>query len=187
MLKMPRGSMVPVIPARETRLEDGGDDVVVSVAPPVPGHLHALDLPTSGIDDEPLTPAAVSRERGAQNAWRRSRWAIHAQVGDEHLAELAARTHQAEALGRVRSKPTACDLGGIKSPASSHACLRARPPRVRPGESEHEDIEAPSRCCLPLGRDGVLHPVKHPVLRGHRLGRVAKQLVLYRYMHPRIQ
>ena len=88
MLKMPRGSMVPVIPARETRLEDGGDDVVVSVAPPVPGHLHALDLPTSGIDDEPLTPAAVlSRERGAQNAWRRSRWAIHAQVGDEHLAE----------------------------------------------------------------------------------------------------
>ncbi len=64
-----------------------------------------------------------------------------------------------------RSKPTACDLGGIPS-------LQPRvSPRVRPGESEHEDIEAPSRCCLPLGRDGVLHPV----LRGHRLSRVAEQ------------
>ena len=31
--------------------------------PPVPGHLHTLDLPTSGIDDKPLTPTAVSRER----------------------------------------------------------------------------------------------------------------------------
>ncbi len=69
---------------------------------------------------------------------------------DEHLAELAPRTHQAEALGRVRSKPTACDLGGIPS-------LQPRvPPWVRPGESEHEDIEAPSRCNLLLGRDGVL-------------------------------
>jgi hypothetical protein len=37
----------------------------VSVAPPVPRHLDALDLPSSGIDDNPLTPAAVSRERGA--------------------------------------------------------------------------------------------------------------------------
>ena len=38
----------------------------MSVAPPVPGHLHTLDLPTSGIDDEPLAPTAVSRERSAQ-------------------------------------------------------------------------------------------------------------------------
>ena len=29
----------------------------MSVAPPVPGHLHTLDLPTSGIDDEPLAPS----------------------------------------------------------------------------------------------------------------------------------
>ena len=34
----------------------------MSVAPPVPGHLHTLDLPTSGIDDEPLAPTAVSRD-----------------------------------------------------------------------------------------------------------------------------
>ena len=47
----------------------------MSVAPPVPGHLHTLDLPTSGIDDEPLAPTAVCRERSAQNARRRSRWA----------------------------------------------------------------------------------------------------------------
>ena len=47
--------------------------MVVSVAPPVPGHLHALNLPTSGIDDEPLTPTAW---HVAQNARRRSRWAI---------------------------------------------------------------------------------------------------------------
>ena len=48
----------------------------MSAAPPVPGHLDALDLPTSGIDDKPLTPAAVSRERRAQNARRRSCRAI---------------------------------------------------------------------------------------------------------------
>jgi hypothetical protein len=43
LMKMPRGSMVPVIPARGSErdeVEDGGGDVlVVSVAPPVPGHL----------------------------------------------------------------------------------------------------------------------------------------------------
>ena len=38
----------------------------MSITPPVPGHLHTLDLPTSGIDDEPLAPTAVSRERSAQ-------------------------------------------------------------------------------------------------------------------------
>ena len=32
----------------------------MSVAPPVPGHLHTHDLPTSGIDDEPLAPTAVA-------------------------------------------------------------------------------------------------------------------------------
>jgi len=31
----------------------------VCVAPPVPGHLHALDLPTSGIDDEPVMPGEI--------------------------------------------------------------------------------------------------------------------------------
>ena len=35
------------------------------------------------------------------------------------------------------------------------------PPRVRPGESEHEDIETSSCCCLTLCRDGVLHPPVH--------------------------
>ena len=42
----------------------------MSVAPPVPGHLHTLDLPTSGIDDEPQAGAhrCVSRERSAQIA-----------------------------------------------------------------------------------------------------------------------
>ena len=66
----------------------------MSVTPPLPGHLHTLDLPTSGIDNhEPLAPTTVSRERSAQDARRRSRWAIHAQVRDEHLAELAARAH----------------------------------------------------------------------------------------------
>jgi hypothetical protein len=140
----------PTLPPPAPRAPPRACSKAVGEMKPVPGHLHALDLPTSGIDDEPLTPTAVSRERGAQNARRRSRWAIHAQVGDEHLAELAARTHQAEpeALGRVRSKPTARDLGGISS-------LQPRvPPRVRPGESEHEDIKASSRCCLPLGPPG---------------------------------
>jgi hypothetical protein len=33
---------------------------------------HALDLPTSGIDDEPLTPTAVSRERGTQNTGKKT-------------------------------------------------------------------------------------------------------------------
>ena len=37
----------------------------MSVAPPVPGHLHTLDLPTSGIDDEPLAPTAVYPENEA--------------------------------------------------------------------------------------------------------------------------
>ena len=76
----------------------------------------------------------------------------------------------------MRSKPTACDLGGIPS-------LQPRvSPRVRPGESQHEDIETSSRCCLPLGRDGVLHPV----LRGHRLGRVAEQARRPRNIHHAI-
>jgi hypothetical protein len=88
----------------------------------------------------------------------------------------SARTHQAEALGRVRSKPTARDLGVVPS-------LQPRvPPWVCPGESEHEGIETSSRCCLPLGRDGVLHPV----LRGHRLGRVAKQARRPRDIHHAI-
>ena len=39
----------------------------MSVAPPVPGHLHTLDLPTSGIDDEPLAPTAVHVSRDAEN------------------------------------------------------------------------------------------------------------------------
>ena len=76
----------------------------------------------------------------------------------------------------LRREPTTRDLSGIPS-------LQPRvPPWVRPGESEHEDIEASSRCCLPLGRDGVLHPV----LRGHRLGRVAKQARRPRDIHHAI-
>jgi hypothetical protein len=62
------------------------------------------------------------------------------------------------------------DLSGIPS-------LQPRvPPRVRPGETEHEDIEASGRCCLTLGRNGVLHPVLH----GHCVGRVAEQYLTSR-------
>ena len=65
----------------------------------------------------------------------------------------------------MRGKPTTRDLSGIPS-------LQPRvPPWVRPGESEHEDIETSSRCCLTLGRDGVLHPV----LYGHCLGRITEK------------
>ena len=56
------------------------------------------------------------------------------------------------------------------------------PPWVRPGESKHEDIETSGSCCLTLGRDSVLHPV----LRGHRLGRVAKQAGRPRDIHHAI-
>ena len=53
----------------------------------------------------------------------------------------------------MRGKPTTRNLSGIPS-------LQPRvPPWVRPGESEHEDIETSSRCCLTLGRDGPV-PVK---------------------------
>ena len=48
--------------------------------------------------------------------------------------------------------PTTRNLSGICS-------LEPRvPPRVRPGESKHEYIEASSCGRLALGRDGMLHP-----------------------------
>ena len=56
------------------------------------------------------------------------------------------------------------------------------PPWVRPGQSEHEGIETSSRCCLSLGRDGMLHPVLH----GHCLGRVAEQARRLRGIHHAI-
>ena len=37
----------------------------MSIAPPVPGHLHTLDLPSSGIDDEPLAPTTLYPENEA--------------------------------------------------------------------------------------------------------------------------
>ena len=45
---------------RDEVKDSGGDVLIMSIAPPVPGHLHTLDLPSSGIDDEPLAPTAVS-------------------------------------------------------------------------------------------------------------------------------
>ena len=68
----------------------------MSVAPPVPGHLHTLDLPTSGIDNEPLAPTAVSRERSAQDARRRSRWAIHANTTGTVCFKVMADAEGAE-------------------------------------------------------------------------------------------
>ena len=61
----------------------------MSVAPPVPGHLHTLDLrhrrTTTNRWRPPAHPGAVSREQSAQNARRRSRWAIHAKPVETKL------------------------------------------------------------------------------------------------------
>ena len=135
---MPRGSMVPEIPARETRsktVEAMYGHERRATPHPSPGICTRSTLPTSSIDDELLAPTAVSRERSAQNARRRSRWAIHAQIGDEHLAELAvctrpARAHQ-ERPRRARPGPSrgarkGAHPTGSKTPGGAGTHTRGR-------------------------------------------------------------